>query len=58
MKYAMYEAQPDDMNRDMNNESRKITGWLFDIYPLQDKMIFWIKQNNNNNILRMKDSWT
>src|SRR5919202_3942756 len=32
-----------------------ISGWLFDIYPLENKMIFWIKQENGNTI-RLEDS--
>ncbi|MFL6358739.1 MAG: hypothetical protein ACJ72V_05270 [Nitrososphaeraceae archaeon] len=26
------------------------SGWLFDAYPLDNKMIFWIKQENGNTI--------
>src|SRR5919198_4294125 len=32
-----------------------ISGWLFDLYPLDNKMIFWIKQENGNTI-RLEDS--
>ena len=39
-----------------------MSGWLFDIYPLDDKMIFWIKQkkngSNNSNTIRIEDNWT
>jgi hypothetical protein len=37
-----------------------ISGWLFDVYPLDNKMIFWIKQENgSNNIIRLQDnSWS
>jgi hypothetical protein len=27
---------------------------LLDVYPLQDKMVLWIKQNDDNNILRVE----
>ena len=30
---------------------------LFDIYPLTDKMIVWIKQENGNTI-RLEDNWS
>jgi DNA polymerase, archaea type len=32
-----------------------IYGWLFDAYPLDNKMVFWIKQENGNTI-RLEDS--
>ena len=32
-----------------------ISGWLFDIYPLDNKMIFWIKQENGSTD-RLEDS--
>ena len=51
-------AQAGNMNTDKNNDNDKITGWLLDVYPMQDKMVLWIKQNNNNSILRLEDSWT
>src|SRR5689334_18624995 len=35
-----------------------ISGWLFDAYPLYDKMVFWIKQENNNATIRLEDNWT
>jgi DNA polymerase, archaea type len=34
-----------------------ISGWLFDAYAKNDKMIFWIKQNNGNT-LRLEDKWS
>src|SRR5919202_544908 len=34
-----------------------ISGWLFDIYPLDSKMIFWIKQENGNTIRLEDSSW-
>ena len=34
----------------------KIVGNILDLYPLNDTMIIWIKEeHNNNNILRVKD---
>jgi DNA polymerase-2 len=39
----------------MSNNS--ISGCLFDIYPLNDKMIFWIKEPNGNNT-RLEQAWT
>jgi DNA polymerase-2 len=42
----------------------RISGWLFDAYPLADKMIFWIKQKKKNNdasssyTIRLEDNWT
>jgi len=35
-----------------------VSGWLFDAYPLYDKMIFWIKQKNHTTIRLEDDSWT
>ncbi|MEW6603124.1 MAG: DNA polymerase domain-containing protein [Thermoproteota archaeon] len=32
-------------------------GWLFDIYPLEDRMVFWIKQWDGSTV-RLEDSWT
>ncbi|MGI0005975.1 MAG: DNA polymerase domain-containing protein, partial [Nitrososphaera sp.] len=32
-------------------------GWLFDIYPLGDRMVFWIKQESGQTI-RLEDAWT
>jgi DNA polymerase-2 len=34
-----------------------ITGWLFDIYPLEDRMVCWVKQQDGRNV-RLEDSWT
>src|SRR5919197_1728511 len=39
-----------------------ITGWLFDVYPLGNKMVIWIKQKNGsssssgNSIVRLEDT--
>ena len=44
-----------------SSSGKRISGWLFDIYPLADKMIFWIKQKkngNNSNTIRLEDNWT
>jgi DNA polymerase, archaea type len=37
-----------------------VKGWLFDSYPLQDKMVFWIKQENGGgDTIRLDDdSWS
>lgn len=51
-------AQAGNMKTDKSSDNNKITGWLLDVYPMQDKMILWIKQNDDNNILRVEDSWT
>ena len=32
------------------------SGWIFDSYPLNDKMILWLK--NNNTITRLERPWT
>jgi len=32
-------------------------GWIFDAYPLGDKMIFWIKQKDGK-MTRLEDKWT
>ena len=32
-------------------------GWLFDAYPLDNKMIFWIKQENGNTIRLEDNRW-
>jgi DNA polymerase, archaea type len=32
-------------------------GWLFDVYPLGNKMIFWIKQENGNTIRLEDTAW-
>src|SRR5918993_4620990 len=34
-----------------------ISGWLFDAYAKNDKMIFWIKQKNGKT-LRLEDKWS
>ena len=34
-----------------------ISGWLFDVYPLKDKMIFWVKTTNGKAI-RLEDNWS
>jgi DNA polymerase-2 len=35
--------------------SKMISGWLLDAYPLRDKMVLWIKQNNKT--IRITDNW-
>jgi hypothetical protein len=35
-----------------------ISGWLFDAYPLDNKMIFWIKQENGSTIRLEDNSWS
>ena len=35
-----------------------ISGWLFDAYPLDNKMIFWIKQENGNTIRLEDNIWS
>ena len=35
------------------------SGWLFDLYPLNNKMVFWIKQEGNGKTIRLEDnSWS
>jgi DNA polymerase, archaea type len=37
-----------------------VSGWLFDTYPLNDKMVFWIKQEGKNSATTIRledDSW-
>ncbi|HZD34104.1 MAG TPA: DNA polymerase domain-containing protein [Nitrososphaeraceae archaeon] len=34
---------------------KKMTGNILDLYHLNDTMIIWIKERNNNNIIRVKD---
>lgn len=39
-----------------------VEGWLFDAYPLKDKMVIWMKlgnenNNNNNTAVRLEDNW-
>ncbi|MBV9177261.1 MAG: hypothetical protein JO297_09505, partial [Nitrososphaeraceae archaeon] len=35
-----------------------VSGWLLDAYPLNNKMVFWIKQERNNVPIRLEDNWT
>ena len=35
-----------------------VSGWLFDAYPIKDRMIFWIKDENGRSIKRLEDAWT
>ena len=35
-----------------------ISGWLFDAYPLDNKMIFWIKQEDGNTIRLEDNNWS
>jgi len=44
-----------DDRKDVYNQL--VEGWLFDAYPLRDKMVFWIKQKNGNTN-RLEDSWS
>jgi DNA polymerase I len=34
-----------------------LSGWLFDAYAKNDKMVFWIKQNNGRTV-RLEDEWS
>lgn len=34
-----------------------VSGYLFDAYPLSDKMVFWIKQDNGKTV-RIVDDWS
>ncbi len=34
------------------------SGWLFDLYPLGNKMIFWIKQEDGNTIRLEDNNWS
>jgi DNA polymerase, archaea type len=34
------------------------SGWLFDAYPLDNKMIFWIKQENGNTVRLQDNNWS
>ncbi|AIF82091.1 DNA polymerase elongation subunit (family B) [Candidatus Nitrososphaera evergladensis SR1] len=34
-----------------------VKGWLLDAYPSEDKMVFWVKQENGKTI-RLESSWT
>ncbi|HEU4448159.1 MAG TPA: DNA polymerase domain-containing protein [Nitrososphaeraceae archaeon] len=39
--------------------SSSTNGWLFDVYPQGDRMIFWIKQEKDGKIVRLEDnSWS
>ncbi len=36
-----------------------VSGWLFDAYPMKDRMVFWIKDEDGRTINRLEDkSWT
>ena len=37
-----------------------VSGWLFDAYPVNDKMVFWIKQEKESAVtIRLEDDvWT
>jgi DNA polymerase, archaea type len=37
-----------------------VEGWLFDAYPLKDKMVIWMKLKNgiNNTAVRLEDNWS
>ncbi len=35
-----------------------VSGWLFDAYPIKDRMVFWIKDENGHSIYRLEDNWT
>src|SRR5919109_5593299 len=35
-----------------------IKGWLFDVYPLGNRMVFWIKQENGNTIRLEDNCWS
>lgn len=34
-----------------------VSGWLFDAYPLNDKMVLWIRDEGGHNV-RLEDTWT
>jgi hypothetical protein len=34
-----------------------VSGYLFDAYPISDKMIFWIKQDDGETV-RIVDNWS
>jgi DNA polymerase elongation subunit (family B) len=34
-----------------------VSGWLFDAYPSNDKIVFWIKDESGSSI-RLEDNWT
>jgi hypothetical protein len=55
----MMKVKAGNMNTDKISNINMIIGWLLDVYPIQDKMVLWIKQNDDDNsILRMEDNWT
>jgi DNA polymerase, archaea type len=35
-----------------------VSGWLFDAYPIKDRMVFWIKDENGHSVHRLEDKWT
>jgi DNA polymerase-2 len=35
-----------------------VSGWLFDAYPQGDRMVFWIKEEENGRAVRLEDSWS
>jgi hypothetical protein len=37
--------------------SQLVEGWLFNSYPLEDKMVSWTKQENGNTI-RLEGNWS
>jgi hypothetical protein len=55
----MMKVKAGNMNTDKISNINMIIGWLLDVYPIQYKMVLWIKQNDDDNsILRMEDNWT
>jgi DNA polymerase, archaea type len=34
-----------------------VSGWLFDAYPVKDKMVLWVKQENGKAV-RLEDNWS
>ena len=34
------------------------TGWLFDAYPQGDRMVFWIKREEDGRAVRLEDRWS
>ena len=34
-----------------------VSGWLFDAYAKNDKMVFWVRQNNGS-MIRLEDIWS
>jgi DNA polymerase, archaea type len=41
-----------------NDTTTTITGWLFDAYPQGDRMVFWIKQEEDGRAIRLEDRWS